>query len=252
MIALIDMDLVVFRSAASAENDPLGIAIYRAEELLDNILNKVKATEYKAYISSDTNFRKEIYPEYKAQRSTVKPIHLLDMKEYAFNKMNAILSPQGLEADDMLGIEQCSWIKSYWNQVESKTIPSHKEFETTICSLDKDLLQIPGNHFQWEIGTSKWNKPDNWLTQTELEGYRLFYQQAIKGDPTDNIKGIKGKGKVFAEKALADCTTELQMFNVVRDLYSNDEEFKMNAGCVWILRELGVKFADRFEELANG
>ena len=235
MIALIDMDLVVFRCAASAENDPLGIAIYRAEELLDNILNKVGATEYKAYISSDTNFRKEIYPEYKAQRSPVKPVHLLAMKEYAFTKMGAILSPQGLEADDMLGIEQ-----------------DKSTHTTTICSLDKDLLQIPGNHFQWEIGTSKWNKPDNWLTQSELEGYRLFYQQAIKGDPTDNIKGIKGKGKVFAEKALADCTTELEMFNVVRELYSNDEEFKMNAGCVWILRELGVKFADRFEELSNG
>lgn len=235
MIALIDMDLVVFRSAASAENDPLGIAIYRAEELLDNILNKVGATEYKAYISSDTNFRKEIYPEYKAQRSPVKPVHLLAMKEYALTKMSAVLSPQGLEADDMLGIEQ---------DKETHT--------TTICSLDKDLLQIPGNHFQWEIGTSKWNKPDLWMTQTELEGYRLFYQQAIKGDPTDNIKGIKGKGKVFAEKALADCTSELEMFNVVRDLYGNDDEFKMNAGCVWILREHNVKFADRFEELVNG
>ena len=235
MIALIDMDLVVFRSAASAENDPLGIAIYRAEELLDNILNKVGASEYKAYISSDTNFRKEIYPEYKAQRSPVKPVHLLAMKEYAFTKMGAILSPQGLEADDMLGIEQ-----------------DKSTHTTTICSLDKDLLQIPGNHFQWEIGTSKWNKPDNWLTQSELEGYRLFYQQAIKGDPTDNIKGIKGKGKVFAEKALADCTTELEMFNVVRELYSNDEEFKMNAGCVWILRELGVKFEDKFKELTDG
>lgn len=235
MIALIDMDLVVFRAAASAENDPLGIAIHRAEELLDNILNKVGASEYKAYISSDTNFRKEIYPEYKAQRNPVKPVHLLAMKEYAFTKMGAILSPQGLEADDMLGIEQ-----------------DKNTHTTTICSLDKDLLQIPGLHFQWEIGTSKWNKPDNWLTQTELEGYRLFYQQAIKGDPTDNIKGIKGKGKVFAEKALADCTTELEMFNVVRELYSNDDEFKMNAGCVWILRELGVKFENKFKELTNG
>lgn len=234
-IALIDMDLVVFRSAASAENDPIGIAKYRAEELLDNILNKVAATEYKAYLSSDTNFRKEIYPEYKAQRSPIKPVHLLAMKEYAVAKMNAIVSPDGLEADDMLGIEQDKFFHT-----------------TTICSLDKDLLQIPGHHFQWEIGTSKWTKPDNWLTQTELEGYRLFYQQAIKGDPTDNIKGIKGKGKVFAEKALADCTTELEMFNIVRELYGNDDEFKMNAGCVWILREHGIKFADRFEELANG
>jgi len=252
MIALIDMDLVVFRSAASAENDPLGIAIYRAEELLDNILNKVGATEYRAFISSDTNFRKEIYPEYKAQRNPVKPVHLLDMKEYALTKMNAILSPQGLEADDMLGIEQCTWINSYDAQIEFREVPCHDRYETIICSLDKDLLQIPGLHFQWEIGTSKWNKPDNWMTQTELEGYRLFYQQAIKGDPTDNIKGIKGKGKVFAEKALADCTSELEMFNVVRDLYGNDDEFKMNAGCVWILREHDVKFADRFKELING
>lgn len=247
MIALIDMDLVVFRSAASAENDPLGIAIYRAEETLDNILNKVGATGYKAYISSDTNFRKEIYPEYKAQRSPVKPVHLLAMKEYALTKMNAVLSPQGLEADDMLGIEQ-----DKVGFLEGKEWYSEPHYTTTICSLDKDLLQIPGLHFQWEIGTSKWNKPDNWMTQTELEGYRLFYQQAIKGDPTDNIKGIKGKGKVFAEKALADCTSELEMFNVVRDLYGNDDEFKMNAGCVWILREHNVKFADRFEELANG
>lgn len=235
MIALIDMDLVVFRSAASAEKDPLSIAIYRAEELLDNILNKVQATEYKAFISSDTNFRKEIYPEYKAQRSPVKPVHLLALKEYAFNKMGAILSPQGLEADDMLGIEQ---------DKETHT--------TTICSLDKDLLQIPGNHFQWEIGTSKWSKPESFLTQSELEGYRLFYQQAIKGDPTDNIKGIPGKGKVAAEKALADCVSELEMFNVVRDMYGNDEEFLMNAGCVWILREPEIKFKDKFKELSNG
>lgn len=235
MIALIDMDLVVFRCAASAEKDDLNIAIYRAEELLDNILTKVGATEYKAYISSDTNFRKEIYPEYKAHRNPVKPIHLQDLKEYAFKNMGAILSPQGLEADDMLGIEQ-----------DKSTLT------TTICSLDKDLLQIPGLHFQWEIGTTTWNRPDTWLEQSELEGYRLFYQQAIKGDPTDNIKGIPGKGKVFAEKALKDCTSELEMFNVVRDLYSNDEEFLMNAGCVWILRDANIKFKEKFEELSNG
>jgi DNA polymerase-1 len=245
VIALIDMDLVVFRAAASAENENFGIAAYRAEETLDNILNKVGATEYKAYISSDTNFRKEIYPEYKAQRNKVKPIHLLKLKEYAFSMMGATLSPEGLEADDMLGIEQ--------DKVGYTTNPPGLpiQYDTIICSLDKDLLQIPGKHFQWEIGTAKWNKPDNWLTQTELEGYRLFYEQAIKGDPTDNIKGLPGKGKVFATKALKDCTTEQEMFNVVRELYSNDEEYLLNAGCVWILRHLNETFAERFKTLAN-
>lgn len=234
MIALIDMDLVVFRSAASAENDPFSIAVYRAEELMDNLLTKVEATGYEAYLSSDTNFRKKIYPEYKAHRTTDKPKHLLDLQQYALEKMNAQVAPEGLEADDMLGIQQ-----------DKETLT------TTIVSLDKDLLQIPGNHYSWEIGTSKWTKAESWLTQSNLEGYRLFYEQAIKGDPTDNIKGLPGKGKVFAKKALQDCKSELEMFNVVRELYGNDEEFLLNAGCVWILRQHGETFKERFNILAS-
>lgn len=234
MLALIDMDLVAFRCAASAEKDDLGIAIYRVEELLDNILNKVEASEYKAYFSSDSNFRKTIYPEYKAHRTAEKPRHLKDVRDYCLEKLGSIISPDGLEADDMLGIEQ------------DKTNSS-----TTICTLDKDLLQIPGKHFSWEIGGANWNRPDTWVTQSELEGFRLFYEQAIKGDPTDNIKGIPGKGKVFATKALKDCKTEQEMFNVVRELYGNDEEFKLNAGCVWILRNHNETFAERFKALAS-
>ena len=70
MQALIDMDLVCFRSAASAENEEVGIAIHRMEELLDNILQKVQANSYKAFLTGSKNFRKEIYPEYKANRTT--------------------------------------------------------------------------------------------------------------------------------------------------------------------------------------
>lgn len=234
MIALIDMDLVVFRAAASAENDPFSIAVHRAEETLDNLLTKVNATEYKAYLSSDTNFRKTIYPEYKAHRNPVKPIHLRPLQEYALEFMGAVTAPEGLEADDMLGIEQ-----------DKSTLT------TTICSLDKDLLQIPGLHFSWEIGTKTWTRPDTWLEQTELEGYRLLYQQAIKGDATDNIKGIPGKGKVFAEKVLKDCQSEKEMFDVVRAQYGNDSEFLQNTGCVWILRQHGETFAERFKTLAS-
>lgn len=234
MQALIDMDLVVFRCAASAEKEDLGIAIYRLEELMDNILTKTNSDEYKAYLSSDTNFRKKIYPEYKANRTAEKPRHLASLQTYALDKLGAIIAPDGLEADDMLGIDQ---------DKENKT--------TTICTLDKDLLQIPGLHFSWEIGTSKWSRPDIWTEQSELEGYRLFYEQAIKGDSTDNIKGIPKKGPVFAKKVLSKASSEKEMFNIVRDLYGNDEEFKMNAGCVWILRNFNETFAERFKYLAS-
>ncbi len=43
MLALIDHDLVVFRCAASAENDDFGIAVHRAEGLLDELLTKHKS-----------------------------------------------------------------------------------------------------------------------------------------------------------------------------------------------------------------
>lgn len=229
MIALIDQDLLCYRCAASAENDDLGIAIYRIDELLDNILNKTEVTSYRAFLTSSSNFRKQIYPEYKANRTQPKPKHLRDLQVYSLEKLNAEYAPDGLEADDALAI----------NQAE----------DTIICSLDKDLLQVPGHHFSWEINGKGWSRPDTFIEQSELEGLRLFYKQCLKGDTSDNVKGIEGLGEKKAAKILADCTSQQEMFNIVRDLYGNDEEFIMNASVLWILRSLDDNWKDRFDAL---
>lgn len=229
MQALIDQDLLCYRCAASAENDDLGIAIYRIDELLDNILNKTEATSYRAFLTSSSNFRKQIYPEYKANRTQPKPRHLRDLQVYSLEKLNAEYAPDGLEADDALAI----------NQTE----------DTVICSLDKDLLQVPGHHFSWEINGKGWSRPDTFIEQTELEGLRLFYKQCLKGDTSDNVKGIEGLGEKKATKILADCSSHLEMFNIVRDLYGNDDEFIMNASVLWILRSLDDNWKDRFNAL---
>jgi DNA polymerase-1 len=226
MQALIDQDLLCYRCAASAENDDLGIAIYRIDELLDNILTKTEATSYRAFLTGPNNFRKQIYPEYKANRTQPKPRHLEDLRVYSLDKLNAELAPANLEADDALAI----------NQTE----------ETIICSLDKDLLQVPGKHFSWEISGKGWNRPDTFTDQTELEGLRLFYKQCIKGDPSDNVKGIVGVGAKGADKLLDNCQTDEQMFKAVRKAYDNDAEFIMNASVLWILRSLDDKWEDRF------
>jgi 5'-3' exonuclease len=212
MIALIDQDLLCYRCAASAENDDLGIAIYRIDELLDNILNKTEATSYRAFLTSSSNFRKQIYPEYKANRTQPKPKHLRDLQVYSLEKLN---------------------------QTE----------DTIICSLDKDLLQVPGHHFSWEINGKGWSRPDTFIEQSQLEGLRLFYKQCLKGDTSDNVKGIEGLGEKKAAKILADCTSQQEMFNIVRDLYGNDEEFIMNASVLWILRSLDDNWKDRFDAL---
>lgn len=226
MLALIDHDLVVFRCAASAENDDFGIAVHRAEGLLDELLTKTGCTEYRAFLTGKDNFRKTIYPEYKANRTAPKPKHLEPLRQYALEKMGAELAPDTLEADDALGINQTD--------------------DTIIVSLDKDLLMIPGKHFSWEIKGKGWTKPDTFTDQTELGGIKLFFEQCLKGDTSDNIKGIEGIGPKKAQALLGNCNTEQALFNVVRNAYGNDEEFIMNASVLWIMRHEGDIWRDRF------
>jgi 5'-3' exonuclease len=226
MQALIDHDLVVFRCAASAENDGLNIAIYRAEALLDELLTKTGADSYRAFLSGKSNFRKTIYPEYKANRTAPKPVHLEALREYALEKQNAELAPDTLEADDALGINQTD--------------------DTMIVSLDKDLLMVPGKHFSWEIKGKGWTKPDKFFTQDAIGGMRLFFEQCLKGDTADNIKGIEKIGNKRAAALLADCVTEQQMFDAVRNAYGNDDEFIMNASVLWIMQNEEDVWKDRF------
>ena len=226
MQALIDHDLVVFRCAASAENDSLNIAIHRAESLLDELLTKTGADSYRAFLSGKSNFRKAIYPEYKANRTAPKPVHLEALRAYALEKQNAELAPDTLEADDALGINQTD--------------------DTMIVSLDKDLLMIPGQHFSWEIKGKGWTKPDKFFTQDAIGGIRLFFEQCLKGDTADNIKGIEKIGDKRAKALLADCVTEQEMFDTVRDAYSNDEEFIMNASVLWIMQHEEDVWKERF------
>ena len=132
MRALLDGDIYSFRSAAASEGDDLGIAIWRLEEMIENSLHEIKADEFSIFLSGENNFRYRIYPEYKANRTAPKPRHLKDLKNYLIEKYRAVVS-DGCEADDLLGVEQC------------------KSDNTIICSLDKDLRQIPGNHYSFEI-----------------------------------------------------------------------------------------------------
>lgn len=236
MLALLDMDLVCYRSAASAENESVEIAHHRMEEMLDNILLKVGSTSYRAFLTGPDNFRKHIYPEYKANRTQEKPKWLQSCREYAIANLGAELAPDTLEADDALGI--------------------HQTKDSIICSLDKDLLQVKGKHFQWAITggpiDKQWSKPDNFITQTELEGTRLFYEQCLKGDTSDNIKGVAGIGEVKAKKMLAGIDTEHAMMEIVLNAYSTEEEFLMNAQCLYILRKEGDSYLKRYERLKNG
>lgn len=227
MRALLDGDIYSFRAAASAEHDGLGIAIYRVEEMIDKTLAETGADEFSIFLSGDNNFRYEIYPEYKANRTQPKPQYLREVKDYLIQKYKAEVS-DGCEADDLLGIAQCA------NE------------NTIICSIDKDLRMIPGMHYSFEIRGritrgprtgEEWIKPMEICNVKPIEGLRAFYYQLLVGDSTDNIKGAPGIGPVKAAAILEGLSTEKELLEAVRDHYSSDEEMLMNGQCLWIFRK---------------
>lgn len=124
-----------------------------------------------------------------------------------------------------------------------------------IVSLDKDMLSIPGLHYSWriegEVKGKKWVKEAKFTLVDELEGLRHFYEQCLKGDKADNVKGVEGLGEKKAQKILERCETELEMLNTCLWHYPSEEEFLMNAQCLYILRSFDDSYLTRYERLLN-
>lgn len=218
MISLLDADIVCYRAAASSEGDPEEIALLRTNKMMRDIIEETGASGYLAFLSGPNNFRKEIYPEYKANRKdVVKPIHLVACRQFLCAEWNAIVT-DGYEADDALGM--------YQNE------------ETVICSIDKDLLMIPGNHYNFV--------KKEFYSVDELEGLRSLYRSALVGDKADNIHGVRGIGKVKAAKLIDVLTDEKDMYNTCCQLYNDVDRLDTNLDCLWVWRELNERWSDRF------
>lgn len=186
------------------------------DDLITRILEQASATEYRMYLTAakdSTAFRKQIYPEYKGNRKAPRPVHYEELRKHLVEEHGASVSTT-IEADDAIGIDS-----------------NYNFSSSVIVSIDKDLLQLPGLHFNFVKGEFK--------TVTKEQGIRWFYKQLLMGDKADNIRGIEGIGEVKAERILnsAEDYTEESWFDTVRNAYNNDQEMWMNGECLWILRE---------------
>lgn len=222
-VVLVDGDIVAYRCAASAENDPLEVAILRADKLMRDIIEATAADAYVASLTGTGNFRYEIYPAYKANRKDkVAPVHLLAVQNFLIDEWKATPS-DGIEADDVLGILQ-------------------HEDQTVIASIDKDLLMIPGRHYNFV--------KNEFYEVDYLSGLKHFYKQALIGDTSDNIFGVSQIGKVKAAKLIDHLETEKDMYNTVCKLYNDPDRLEMNLDCLWIQREEGQRWSHRFETVS--
>jgi len=227
---LVDGDLIAYPSAASCEKrDKDGnilsledehIALWRCGATINNLKERWKTDDVEIFISGDNNFRYTIWPEYKANRRGVpRPVHLIPAQEYLVLEHGARVT-DGYEADDALGIRQ------------SEVGPS----DCIVCSLDKDLRQLEGRHYNWV-------KDEDTIVSKWLGDY-TFYRHVLLGDKADNILrspelAQRRLGPVRLDKILEGCESEVDLYTTARDLYANDEWFFRNCRLVYILRSEG-------------
>lgn len=231
-----DADIVGYRCGFTTMTEPVEIAKWRCNELIERILADTQATSYQLYLTAsgdETAFRPMVYPEYKQNRKAPKPTHYNALREFMVEEWGAEIV-SGIEADDALGIAQTEHsIFPRFGEcaaaIEGAYLDGDSTFDSIICTIDKDLNMIPGMHYNFV--------KNNLLYVSREEAIYNFYKQVLMGDSVDNIKGIEGIGEKKACKILGSAEDEQTLFERTRNAYNNDEEFLRTAEVIWIMRK---------------
>lgn len=240
---LIDSDIVAFKASAATEgvfyfdgpdsepcvDENLEQGLKIADGLIEEYATKLKATRVVVCLTHEDNFRKDVYPAYKANRKgTRKPSTLKAIKDHFAATHECYVRP-GLEADDCMGI-----LATHKTLIKGTRI---------IVSEDKDMATVPGLLFN----PRKDKEP---RLVSEVEANRYFFQQVITGDPTDGYPGCPGVGpKSKFVGALQECSTAGEMWNTVLDAYVSKgldaDAAVVQARCARILRACDWDFQEK-------
>lgn len=182
-VVILDADSIVWTTAYLNREDDTNM-ITNLDIFLTTMFEKLKATHYAGFLggSSSQTFRKKLFPTYKAKRPP-KPEWLEKHESLIRTYLIDVWRFQALddiEADDAVSILASRLRKEGTGYV--------------IGAIDKDLKQIPGEHYNYNTEASI-------VVSHEEADYNLFLQ-CLVGDITDNIGGCPGIGKAKAPAIL--------------------------------------------------
>lgn len=178
---------------------------------LVNMINKIISEEKPEYIAVafdiGKTFRHEKYEDYKKGRSET-PDELKMQFPVAKKILTAMgikyLECEGYEADDIIG-------------TLAKKAYIDKDFKAVIISSDKDLLQLINEETEVKLLKTKDHirmTKEEFIKTYGIEPIKMIDLKALMGDPSDNIKGVKGIGEKTALKLL-------QQYNSLEGIYDN-------------------------------
>lgn len=194
-------------------------AVYGFTSLLLKIIKELEPDYLlAAFDLAGKTFRHEEYKEYKAQRvkqadEFYQQIPLTQEVLQAFNI--PVITHQGFEADDVIGT------------IAHDSYQKYKNIKTIIITGDLDALQLVND--RTEVLTLRRGFNDTFVYDVNavrerygLEPEQLIDLKALKGDASDNIKGVKGIGEKGAESLI-------QEFGTLENLYKKIDQADIKA-----------------------
>lgn len=244
-IALLDLDLVTYRCGFAVQKlektsdtlyvEPWSHCEFNIRNMIRGILDKLDPEQYRGFLTSNdkSNFRFEIFPEYKQHRKKVaKPYYYDQIRDFLVTTFKAEVV-SGEEADDRISIEHCKLNNNYWTEGSKNSI---------IVSIDKDFNNVPGWHYNFV------KEQEYFLT--EIEALKNFYLQILTGDIADGVPRIKkGWREKEFNKKLLKATAESEMVDLVEcelirisgDLVPSElnDMFTKRGQLLWLRRKEG-------------
>lgn len=209
-LLLVDGHALVFRAyhafpkeLTDPSGHPVG-ATFGFARILFSAIRTLKPTHLGVAFDLDGGtFRHDLFKEYKGTRSET-PQDLLAQVPVVHQIVETMEAPifeePHYEADDMIGT------------IAAKVEKEHPEVKVIILSSDQDLLQLVTKQtLVYSPGISP-KQPTLFTEEAVRKKYgfspeQMIEYKALRGDPSDNIPGVKGIGEVTAKQLLAQFGT---------------------------------------------
>ena len=212
---LVDVSSMFFRAfyAVRPLNTSKGVptnAVYGFLSMIVKLLKDIKP-DYLAFCFDrpEPSFRKEIYTEYKANRSEM-PEELIPQVPY-IKKLTEVLGipifeKPGFEADDLIGT------LTRYGQTQG--------MQVVIVSGDKDFAQlINDNVIMYDTMKDIRFTIEKVIEKWGVHPKHFIDYLAMTGDASDNIPGVRGVGPKGAQKLIEE-------FGSLENLYEHLEDVK--------------------------
>ncbi|MCX8015971.1 MAG: DNA polymerase I [Patescibacteria group bacterium] len=219
-LVLIDSHALIHRcyhalpNLTTPKNEPIG-AVYGTIRILFKIIKELKPDYLAACFDlAEPTFRHKEYKEYKAKRPKTDEALISQfqkIKEFFEKAKIKYFELPGYEADDLIG----TLVKKF---------SAEKDLKIIILTGDLDTLQLVQND-KVVVYTMKKGIQDTIIYNEDLVKQRyeglvpaqLVDFKALKGDPSDNILGVKGIGEKTAIELIKN-------FSSLENLYQEIEK----------------------------